>query len=235
MSLRVIDLLVAYGGAEALRGVSLKVAEGTIVSLIGGNGAGKTTLLKTISCLVRAALGEIWFGERNLVGASPKSVVELGIIQVPQGRMLFPEMTVLENLAMGAYLRKDRNVVKRDIEEVFEYFPLLKERQRQLAKSLSGGEQQMLAMGRGMMAKPKLFLMDEPSLGLAPLVVEQIAQIITLINAKGTSVLLVEQNARMALELAQIAYVLENGKIALEGEARHLKENEQVRKAYLGL
>jgi branched-chain amino acid transport system ATP-binding protein len=235
MSLKVKDLVVNYGGAQALKGVFLTVTDGTIVSLIGANGAGKTTILRTLSRLVRATAGEIWFEEMNIVGATPKAVVKLGIIDVLEGRMLFPAMTIFENLMMGAYLRKDKSEIKRDLDEVFDCFPRLRERRSQLAGRLSGGEQQMLAVGRGMMAKPRLFLMDEPSLGLAPLIVDQIAQIITFINKKGVSILLVEQNARLALDLAHRAYVLENGKIALEGEAKQLKENEQVRKAYFGV
>jgi branched-chain amino acid transport system ATP-binding protein len=235
MSLKVKDLVVNYGGAQALKGVFLTVTDGTIVSLIGANGAGKTTILRTLSRLVRATAGEIWFEEMNIVGATPKAVVKLGIIHVLEGRMLFPAMTIFENLMMGAYLRKDKSEIKRDLDEVFDCFPRLRERRSQLAGRLSGGEQQMLAVGRGMMAKPRLFLMDEPSLGLAPLIVDQIAQIITFINKKGVSILLVEQNARLALDLAHRAYVLENGKIALEGEAKQLKENEQVRKAYFGV
>lgn len=235
MSLKVKDLVVNYGGAQALKGVFLTVTDGTIVSLIGANGAGKTTILRTLSRLVRATAGEIWFEEMNIVEATPKAVVKLGIIHVLEGRMLFPAMTIFENLMMGAYLRKDKSEIKRDLDEVFDCFPRLRERRSQLAGRLSGGEQQMLAVGRGMMAKPRLFLMDEPSLGLAPLIVDQIAQIITFINKKGVSILLVEQNARLALDLAHRAYVLENGKIALEGEAKQLKENEQVRKAYFGV
>jgi branched-chain amino acid transport system ATP-binding protein len=235
MSLRVKDLVVSYGGAQALKGVFLTVPDGTIVSLIGANGAGKTTLLRTLSRLVKATAGEIWFDEMNIVEATPKAVVKLGIIHVLEGRMLFPGMTIFENLMMGAYLRRDKSEIQRDLGEVFDCFPRLEERRSQLAGSLSGGEQQMLAVGRGMMAKPRLFLMDEPSLGLAPFVVDQIAQIITFVNKKGVSILLVEQNARLALDLAHSAYVLENGKIALEGEAKQLKENEQVRKAYFGV
>ena len=235
MSLRIKDLVVTFGGVRALKGMLLTVADGTIVSLIGANGAGKTSLLRTISCLVRAAAGEIWFGEANIIRATPKAVVKLGIIHVLEGRMLFSEMTVFENLMMGAYLRKDKNEIKRELDEVFDCFPRLQERRNQLAGSLSGGEQQMLAVGRGMMAKPKLFLMDEPSLGLAPIVVEEIAKIIAYINGKGTSILLVEQNARLALDLAHWAYVLENGKIVLEGEATQLKEKDEIRKAYLGI
>jgi branched-chain amino acid transport system ATP-binding protein len=184
---------------------------------------------------VKATAGEIWFDEVNILEATPKVVVKLGIIHVLEGRMLFPGMTIYENLMMGAYLRRDKSEVRRDLSEVFDCFPRLEERRSQLAGSLSGGEQQMLAVGRGMMAKPRLFLMDEPSLGLAPFIVDEIARIITFINKKGVSVLLVEQNARLALDLAHRAYVLENGKIVLEGEAKQLRENEQVRKAYFGV
>lgn len=233
--LRLEDVHVSYGDISALKGVSLRVEQGEIVTLIGANGAGKTTTLKTISGLLKPRRGSVAFEGRELTRLHAKEIVSLGVVQVPEGRRIFPEMTVMENLEMGAATRRDRNNIKGDLELVFSLFPVLKQRLGQKGGSLSGGEQQMLAVGRGLMARPKLFLLDEPSLGLAPLMVEKIAEIILSIHQQGTTILLVEQNAVMALKLADRAYVLETGRTVLEGPGRDLLDHEQVKKAYLGL
>jgi len=212
----------------------MEVEEGSIVTLIGSNGAGKTTTLRAISGLKHPTSGEIWFDGQRIDRLPPEKINKLGIAQVPEGRRVFPQMTVMENLNMGAFLREDKDGVRRDVEEVFRHFPVLKERQKQYAGTLSGGEQQMLAMGRGLMSNPKLLLLDEPSLGLSPILVMEIAKIIKDISQGGKTIVLVEQNARLALSLAQKAYVLETGNIVLEGDAKDLRENEQVKKAYLG-
>jgi len=234
MLLEIKDLRVHYGRAEALKGISLSVEEGAIVALIGANGAGKTTTLRTISGLKRPTSGEIWFQDKKINGMPAHRIVKLGIGHIPEGRVVFAPMTVIDNLKIGAYLRKDRDQVARDLDSVYQHFPILKERGGQKAGSLSGGEQQMLAVGRALMNSPKLLLMDEPSMGLSPILVEGVGNIIRDINKTGISIVLVEQNARMALELASRAYVLEVGNITLEGDARKLASDERVKKAYLG-
>jgi len=235
MLLNVRDLVVHIGRIEALRGASLEVVEGTIVALLGANGAGKSTTLKTISGLLRPLSGEVLFQGEPIHRSTPREVVALGIVQVPEGRKLFPRMSVLENLEVGAYLRSDsRAALQQDLERIFEHFPVLRERRRQEAGSMSGGEQQMLAIGRGLMARPKLILLDEPSLGLAPLMVEEIAKIIGEINHSGVTILLVEQNAEMALSIAHHGFVLETGRITLHGSASELLSSETIRLAYLG-
>ena len=232
--LRIDDLKVRYGGIEAVKGISLTVPEGKIVTLIGANGAGKSTTLRTIAGLVKPAEGRIRLQAEDLTGLSPDKIVSKGITLVPEGRRVFPDLTVLENLKIGAYLRKDNDGLENDLEWVFELFPRLKERSWQAAGTLSGGEQQMLAVGRALMSRPKLIMMDEPSLGLAPIVVRGIFDIIKEINRKGVTVLLIEQNANMALQVADVGYVLETGRITLTGPGRKLLANEQVKKAYLG-
>ncbi len=232
--LKVKDLNVFYGTIHALRDCSFEVNEGEIVTLIGANGAGKTTILHSLSGLIPYKSGEIKLLGQSLHGISPNRIVELGMAQAPEGRRIFANMTVKENLELGAYIRKDQQGVKRDLEMVFTRFPRLKERLAQIAGTLSGGEQQMLAIGRTLMSRPKLMLMDEPSMGLAPLLVKEIFSIIKDINHAGTTILLVEQNAHMALSIANRAYVLETGKIVLQGGAKELAASEAVRKAYLG-
>jgi branched-chain amino acid transport system ATP-binding protein len=236
MLLNVRDLVVRIGRIEALRGASLEVAEGTIVALLGANGAGKSTTLKTISALLRPASGEILFRGEPIQQKTPREIVALGIVQVPEGRRLFPRMSVRENLEVGAYLRSDsKGALQQEMERIFEHFPILRDRRRQEAGSMSGGEQQMLAIGRGLMAKPSLLLMDEPSLGLAPLMVEEIAKIIGEINRSGVTILLVEQNAEMALTVAHHGFVLDTGRITLHGPASDLLASETIRQAYLGI
>ncbi len=232
--LKVEQLSVHYGVIQALKQVSLHVYEGEIVALIGANGAGKTTLLHAISGLVKKSEGEIVFLDQPLDKANSRTVVSKGITQVPEGRRIFPDMSVSENLLMGAYLRKDKKGIEEDMNMVFERFPRLLERKNQLAGTLSGGEQQMLAMGRALMARPKLLLLDEPSMGLSPLLVKEIFSIIAEINKQGTTVLLVEQNARMALQIADRAYVMENGRIVLCGTGEELAASDEIKKAYLG-
>ena len=232
--LEVKDLHVSYGGIRALRGVDLEVPDGKIVTLIGANGAGKSTLLRTISGLVKAESGSITYDGKELLGMSINKILELGIAQVPEGRRVFTNLSVLENLKIGAYLRRDKAGIQKDIEWVYELFPRLKERSWQMAGTLSGGEQQMLAVGRALMSRPKLMMMDEPSLGLAPLVVKGIFEIIREINRQGVTVLLIEQNANMALKTADLAYVLETGEITLHGTGSELLTNEAVKRAYLG-
>jgi len=232
--LEVKDLHVFYGAIHALHGISFSLEEGEIVTLIGANGAGKSTTLKTISGLLRPRQGSIMFHNQDLIRVSAPKIVALGISQVPEGRKVFAPLTVRENLEMGAYTRNDPKEVQQSMERVFASFPRLKERISQPGGTLSGGEQQMLAMGRGMMSNPKLLLLDEPSMGLSPLLVEEIFRIIEEINKQGTSILLVEQNAAMALSIANRAYVLETGNVALQGAAAELLENPQVKAAYLG-
>ena len=232
--LKIENLQVAYGGIQALRGISLDVPDGKIVTLIGANGAGKSTTLRTVSGLVKAKGGSIKYDDTELVGKSIPSIIETGIIHVPEGRRVFPDMTVLENLRIGAYLRNDKDEIEKDIKWVYELFPRLEERNWQLAGTLSGGEQQMLAVGRGLMARPKVLMMDEPSLGLAPIVVQGIFDIIREINRQGVTILLIEQNANMALKIADLAYVMETGRITMSGTGRELLENEAVKEAYLG-
>ena len=232
--LKIENLHVAYGGIQALRGISLEVPDGKIVTLIGANGAGKSTTLRTISGLVKAASGSITWNGEELLGKPIDKIVTSGIAMSPEGRRVFPDMTVLENLKIGAYLRKDKAEIQKDIEWVYSLFPRLQERSWQLAGTLSGGEQQMLAVGRALMSRPKLMMLDEPSLGLAPLVVQDIFSIIREINRQGVTVLLVEQNANMALKIADQAYVLETGNITMSGTGAELLVNEKVREAYLG-
>lgn len=228
------DVHLYYGAIHALKGISFHVEEGEIVTLIGANGAGKSSTLRGVSGLIPIHSGSICFEEAEITKMPAHKIVEQGISQVPEGRRVFPDLTVLENLEMGAYLRRDRAGIKKDLARVFDLFPRLKERLKQSAGSLSGGEQQMLALGRGLMSKPRLLLLDEPSMGLAPLLIKEIFEIIVDINKSGTTVFLVEQNAHMALSIADRAYVLETGKIVLEGNAKELAENERVKKAYLG-
>jgi branched-chain amino acid transport system ATP-binding protein len=228
------DVHTYYGNIHALKGISLAIEPGEIVTLIGANGAGKSTTLKTISGLLRPRSGEIWFEGAKIDGVKPNDIVGLGICQAPEGRRIFPRMTVLENLQMGHFLRKAGPEVDADFERVYSLFPRLKERRSQNGGTLSGGEQQMLAIGRALMAKPKLLLLDEPSMGLAPILVEQIFEIVRDINSTGTTVLLVEQNALMALGLAQRGYILQTGEIVLHDAADRLMVNPEVKKAYLG-
>ena len=232
--LRVTDLKTSYGKIEALKGISLEVNDGEIVTLIGANGAGKSTTLKTISGQLTPTSGTIEFEGEKIGGTRAHQVAAKGIVQVPEGRRIFSRMTVLENLEMGAFLRSDADAIKSDMDHVFELFPRLKERIAQKGGTLSGGEQQMLAMGRGLMASPKLLMLDEPSMGLAPVVVETIFEIIEKLNKDGITILLVEQNANLALSIADRGYVLETGEIKLTGTGKELLANEEVRKAYLG-
>ena len=234
MLLEVKDINVHYQKVQAVTNISIQIDEGQIVTLIGANGAGKSTMLRTISGLKRATSGGIWFDGEPIDQLAPEQIVRMGIAHVPEGRQLFPDLSVNENLLSGAYLRKDRERIARDLEEVHEHFPILKERRDQKAKTLSGGEQQMVAIGRALMSSPRLILMDEPSLGLSPVLVQEVAKIIREINIKGVPVILVEQNAELALNLADYCYVLETGRITLEGKAKDLHENEHVRRAYLG-
>ncbi len=230
--LKIDDLRVNYGGIEAVKGISFDVPEGQIVTLIGANGAGKSTTLRTIAGLIKPATGRIHLQAEDITGIAPDKIVSKGITLVPEGRHVFPDLTVLENLKIGAYLRTDS--LEDDLNWVYELFPRLKERSWQAAGTLSGGEQQMLAVGRALMSRPKLMMMDEPSLGLAPLVVTDIFSIIKKINDQGVTILLIEQNANMALHIADTAYVLETGRLTLSGTGRELLNNEQVKKAYLG-
>ncbi|MGM9966183.1 ABC transporter ATP-binding protein [Rummeliibacillus sp. TYF005] len=232
--LKVNDINVFYGNIQALKGVSLEVNEGEIVTLIGANGAGKSTLLKTLSGLLKPKQGEIEYLGKSIAGKAAQSIVKAGISQVPEGRRVFANMTVEENLELGAYLRNDRAEIAKDKERIFKIFPILLERRKQLSGTLSGGEQQMLAMGRAIMARPKLLLLDEPSMGLAPIMVKTIFNTIEEIRKEGTTILLVEQNAHMALSIADRAYVIETGRVVLSGTANELKETEQVKAAYLG-
>jgi branched-chain amino acid transport system ATP-binding protein len=234
MLLEVKDLNVHYGKAQAIKEISIGIEEGKIITLIGANGAGKTTILRTISGLKKPTSGEISFEGRQIVGLSLHEIVKLGIAHVPEGRRVFATMTVLENLKMGAYLRKDKRGIEEDLERLYEHFPVLKARRAQPAGSLSGGEQQMLATSRALMTTPKLLLMDEPSMGLSPILVEEVGKIIHDINRDGITIILVEQNARMALNIADYCYVLEVGKISMEGIGEDLVNNEDVQKAYLG-
>ena len=232
--LKIDDINVYYGAIHAIKGISLTVQQGEIVTLIGANGAGKSTTLRTISGLLKPKTGSITFQGQDIAGTPAHKIVGLGISQVPEGRRIFTEMTVMENLDLGAFIRKDKDGIAADKKHIFELFPRLEERQDQVAGTLSGGEQQMLAMGRALMSRPKLLLLDEPSMGLAPLLIKEIFSIIEDINKSGTTVLLVEQNANMALSIANRAYVLETGRITLSGDAKKLAASEDVRKAYLG-
>nr|WP_325239611.1 ABC transporter ATP-binding protein [uncultured Oscillibacter sp.] len=232
--LKIENLHVSYGGIQALRGVSLEVPDGKIVTLIGANGAGKSTTLRTITGLVKASSGSIQWNGEELLGKPIDKIIGSGIAMSPEGRRVFADMSVLENLRIGAYLRKDKAEIEKDIQWVYSLFPRLEERSWQLAGTLSGGEQQMLAVGRALMSRPKLMMLDEPSLGLAPLVVQDIFSIIGEINRQGVTVLLIEQNANMALKIADLAYVLETGNITMSGTGAELLANEKVREAYLG-
>jgi branched-chain amino acid transport system ATP-binding protein len=234
MLLKLDNVKTYYGNIRALKGISIEIDEGEIVCLIGGNGAGKSTTLMTISGVLTPEEGDILYQGESIVFLSPDNIVKLGICQVPEGRMIFPMLTVMENLDLGAYLRSDKNGIKEDINQVFDFFPILRERKKQAGGTLSGGEQQMLAIGRALMARPKILLLDEPSLGLAPILVDAIFEIIRRINNQGTTILLVEQNAQLALQFSHRGYVLETGEIALSDTSQALLKNEKVRKAYLG-
>jgi len=232
--LKVNDIHASYGPIVALRGVSLEVPEGGIVSILGANGAGKSSTLRAISGLVRVSRGSIEFMGRRIDHLSPEAIVQMGISQVPEGRQIFGDLNVEENMRLGAYTRRDGDGIRKDLQRVYGYFPVLAERRKQTASTLSGGEQQMLAIGRALMARPRLLLLDEPSLGLAPLVTREIFEIVRVINGEGITVLLVEQNARLALGIAQFGYVLETGAIALAATSEILRQNEDVRRSYLG-
>ncbi len=232
--LEVEDIHTYYGNIEALKGVSLRVEEGEIVTLIGSNGAGKSTTLRSISALTPARSGKISFEGKEITNHAPQDIVSLGIAQSPEGRHCFPRMTVRENLDLGAYLRRDRDDMTADMDRIFDLFPRLKEREKQKAGTMSGGEQQMLAIGRALMGRPKLLLLDEPSMGIAPILVERIYETVVEINRQGTTILLVEQNANYGLEVSQRAYVLETGHVALSDDSAALRENPKVQAAYLG-
>ncbi len=232
--LKITDLNVYYGGIHALRGVSINVPEGKIISLIGANGAGKSTTLRTIMGLEKPREGKVHYMDRDITGNKTTEIVKSGIVLVPEGRRIFPNLSVKENLILGAYCRNDKDQIEKDMQWVYELFPRLKEREWQKAGTMSGGEQQMLAVGRGLMTVPKLMMMDEPSLGLAPLIVKDIFTIIKEINRRGVTILLIEQNAKAALEISDYAYVLETGNVVLEGPGQELLVNEEVKKAYLG-
>jgi branched-chain amino acid transport system ATP-binding protein len=232
--LEIKNLTVHYGKALALDNVSLEIEEGEIVSIVGANGAGKTTLIRSVSGLKAPTAGEIWFKGKRIDGTPPYHLVKMGIVQIPAGRQIFPTMSVLDNLQVGAHLRKDRDGIKKDLDEVYRHFPILKERRSQAGGQLSGGQQQMLAVGRALMANPQLLLMDEPSMGLAPILVAEVGNIIQDINSRGISILLVEQNCRLALQLAKRAYILAIGKIGLQGSSQDLIDNEEVQRCYLG-
>ena len=234
MLLDIKELHVVYGKATAIDNISLNVNEGEVVSIVGANGAGKTTILRTISGLVKPASGEIRFHDRRIEGVPPHDIAKLGVIQIPAGKMIFAFMSVIDNLKMGAYLQRDGKKINQDLETIYKHFPILEERQNQMGGQLSGGQQQMLAIARALMASPKLLLMDEPSTGLSPILVAEVSSIIRDINKRGISILLVEQNCRLALKLASRAYILELGKIALQGDSHELADNEQVKKCYLG-
>lgn len=233
--LEVQDLRVHYGSVEAVKGVSFRIESGEMISLIGANGAGKSTILRALTGLVRPSSGSIQFHNRSLIGLLPHQIVRRGIAHVPEGRRLFPKMTVLENLKMGAYLRNKKNEIEQTLEMVYEHFPILQERGKQYAGSLSGGEQQMLATARALMNRPQLILLDEPSIGLSPILTAEIGKIVQQINAMGVTTILVEQNAMLALTIGQRGYVLETGNIVMQGQAHELLEDEGVKKAYLGI
>jgi branched-chain amino acid transport system ATP-binding protein len=234
MLLEINNVHVHYNKVAALKGIDMEVPDDGIVTIIGANGAGKSTTLRSISGLARISIGEIVFAGKRIDGLAPERIVALGIAHVPEGRRVFPGLTVEENLRTGAFLRSDTTEIEKDLDEVFRHFPRLKERRRQWARALSGGEQQMLAIGRALMSRPKMLVLDEPSMGLSPVMVQEIARIIRDIVARGVPVVLVEQNAELALRLARFAYVLETGSIALQGPAHELHDNEHVRRAYLG-
>ncbi len=233
--LKTEDLVVCYGAVKVLHEISISIKEGEIVGVLGPNGAGKTTLLMTISGILRQSEGKIFFKDKNLIKVSPSDIVKMGIAHCPEGRHVFPELTVRENLEIGAYIRKDKEMVNKEIDNMFAKFPILGRRQSQPAGTLSGGEQQMLAISRALLSKPKLLLLDEPSLGLAPIIIEEVFKIIKEIHDDGVSILIVEQNARMTLNVVDRAYILESGKIKTQGSSFDLKNNETVKKIYLGL
>jgi len=233
--LEVRDLRVHYGAVEALKGISFRIEPSQIISLIGANGAGKSTVLRALTGLVRPSQGHIEFEQRSLVGLEPHQIVRLGIAHVPEGRRLFPKMTVLENLKMGAYLRYKKTEMNDTLDMIYTHFPVLKERSRQYSGSLSGGEQQMLATARALMNRPRLLLLDEPSIGLSPILTAEIGKIVRQINAMGVTTILVEQNAMLALTLGQRGYVLETGRIVMQGQAQELLQDDGIKKAYLGL
>ncbi len=235
MLLELKDLIVSYGPVQVLRNISMQVRKAQVVTIIGANGAGKSTTLRSISGLVNLKSGSIHFDGQRINDLPANKIVSMGISHVPEGRRIFPDMTVEENLRTGAFLRKDKTEVEKNLKDIFNQFPILRNRRSKNAKTLSGGEQQMLAIGRALMAKPKMLLMDEPSMGLAPVIVDEIRKIIEQIRENGVTILLVEQNAELALNLANYAYVLENGQIVLEGPAEELHDNEQVKAAYLGI
>ncbi|MCM0649384.1 ABC transporter ATP-binding protein [Clostridium swellfunianum] len=232
--LKIDNLVVSYGGIEALKGISLEVEEGKIVTLVGANGAGKSTMLRSIMGLVKPKSGSIKYNDKDLLSVKTKNMVDNGIVLVPEGRRVFPNLSVIENLRIGAFTRRDEKKIKEDLEWVYKLFPRLEERSWQSAGTLSGGEQQMLAVGRALMSRPKLLMMDEPSLGLAPLIVKDIFSIIKEIHRQGVTVLLIEQNANAALHIADIGYVIETGAIKLKGAGKEMLSNEEVKKAYLG-
>jgi branched-chain amino acid transport system ATP-binding protein len=232
--LKIDNINVYYGAIHALKGISVEVNEGEIVTLIGANGAGKSTILRTVSGILKPKTGQIIYEGKNIAGSKAQDIVKMSISQVPEGRRVFANMTVLENLELGAYIRSDKQGIKEDLDKIFTRFPKLAERRSQLAGTMSGGEQQMLAMGRALMSRPRLLLLDEPSMGLAPLLVREIFSIVKEINATGTTVLLVEQNAHMALSIAHRAYILETGRITRTGDAKELAASDEVKKAYLG-
>ncbi len=232
--LKLSNINAYYGYIHALKDFSIEISQGKIVTLLGANGAGKTTALKVISGLLKPQQGSIRFEGADLTGLMPEKIVAKGIVQCPEGRQIFPDFTVYENLKVGTYTRRDHKNIEKDLQKVYEYFPVLKQRKEQLAGTLSGGEQQMLAIARALMAKPKLLLLDEPSLGLAPIIVQEIFEIIKAINKEGTTLLLVEQNAYQALSVADEAYILETGKIILQGNAKEIKDDKRVKAAYLG-
>lgn len=232
--LKLETIHAAYHASDVLKSVSFEVPQGQIVTLLGSNGAGKSTILKVVSCLLRPNQGKVLFEGQDLTHIRPEKAVELGVVHVPEGRRIFPQLSVLENLKIGSYTRKDRSGVESDIQRMYAYFPVLADRKSQVAGTLSGGEQQMLAIARGLMAKPKLLLLDEPSLGLAPLIVQEIFRMIKRIREEGMTILLVEQNAFQALSIADYGYILENGRIVLEGPCSELRENEEVKSSYLG-
>ncbi|MGD9117786.1 MAG: ABC transporter ATP-binding protein [Dehalococcoidia bacterium] len=235
MLLSLKNITVHYGTAQAVKDITLGVEEGAIVSIIGANGAGKSTILKAISGLIPLTSGEIWFQDKKISGMATHDIVKLGLVQVPEGRQLFPYMSVLANLKLGAYLRKDKEGVNKDLDDIFKRFPVLQERRKQKAGTLSGGEQQMLAICRALMAKPKLLMMDEPSIGLAPLIIEQLGEVIRAINESGISILLLEQNAGLVTSVSEKCYVVEVGKVVLEGDLKELLDNDLVRRAFLGV
>ena len=233
--LRIRDLHVSYGKVKVIKDLSLELEKGEIVAVIGSNGAGKSTFLKTISGFLSPTQGEIWFDDKKIGSSVTQNLVKAGIVHILEGKKVFPQMTTLENLKMGAFLRKDRGEIMNDLDRVFQHFPVLKERQKQQAGCLSGGEQQMVALGRALMGRPKLLLLDEPSLGLSPIMAQEMANIVVDINREGVSIILVEQNARLALSHSHKGYVMEMGKIVLQGTPDELLDNEDVRKAYLGV